>query len=393
MKRLSFLLAGMIAGIAGLMAEQPMWSVSGTVFDFEEEAVAGAMIFAKVDTVSIGSTSDKDGNFFLEFPPTDSLYIKAVMTGYKPKEEKIKIAGKNTEIDIVFDERSTKLEEVTVSCENAFVSDNGIKFYPTGYQKSASDDAYSLLNSMQLPGFDIDRHTGAANTRSGSVSYFIEGHPASDEELRSLRPKDVLRVEYYEYPLMQFNMMPNVINYVIKKYDYGGYATFSGRQSFLNENGDYRTALDGDSIDFPGFIAVGEDYTLTKSAELAKVYSGLSFFKLGEYENAISYLEQTSLSDDIMQYTVQGTIGDCYVQLGDSVEAVKYFINAAKSKNILVRPVYLVKAGLCYEAAGNYAKALEMYETVKNGKLEAQSGIPEVDNIDKYIARAAAHVE
>ena len=243
MKRLSFLLAGMIAGIAGLMAEQPMWSVSGTVFDFEEEAVAGAMIFAKVDTVSIGSSSDKDGNFFLEFPPADSLCIKAVMTGYKPKEEKIMIAGKSTEIDIVFDERSTKLEEVTVSCENAFVSDNGIKFYPTGYQKSASDDAYSLLNSMQLPGFDIDRHTGAANTRSGSVSYFIDGHPASDEELRSLRPKDVLRVEYYEYPLMQFNMMPNVINYVMKKYDYGGYTTFSGRQSFLNENGDYRTSI------------------------------------------------------------------------------------------------------------------------------------------------------
>lgn len=169
-------------------------------------------------------------------------------------------------------------------------------------------------------------------------------------------------------------------------------AVMSVGQTYF-QNGDYRTALDGDSIDFPGFIAVGEDYPLTKSANLAKVYSGLSFFKLGEYENAISYLEQTSLSDDIMQYTVQGTIGDCYVQLGDSVEAVKYFINAAKSKNILVRPVYLVKAGLCYEAAGNYAKALEMYETVKNGKLEAQSGIPEVDNIDKYIARAAAHVE
>ena len=261
MKRLSFLLAGMIAGIAGLMAEQPMWSVSGTVFDFEGEAVAGAMIFAKVDTVSIGSTSDKDGNFFLEFPPADSLCIKAVMTGYKPKEEKIMIAGKSTEIDIVFDERSTKLEEVTVSCENAFVSDNGIKFYPTGYQKSASDDAYSLLNSMQLPGFDIDRHTGAANTRSGSVSYFIDGHPASDEELRSLRPKDVLRVEYYEYPLMQFNMMPNVINYVMKKYDYGGYTTFSGRQSFLNENGDYRTSIRYDKKKMSYTVVLNGDYS------------------------------------------------------------------------------------------------------------------------------------
>lgn len=157
--------------------------------------------------------------------------------------------------------------------------------------------------------------------------------------------------------------------------------------------GNYQTALDGDSIEFPGFIALGEEYSLTKSANLAKVYSGLAFFKLGEYENAKDYLEQVSLSDEVLKYTVQGTIGDCYVQLGDSVAAIKYFINAAKSKNILVRPVYLVKAGLCYEAAGNYAKALEMYETVKNGKLASQSGIPEVDNIDKYIARASANVK
>ncbi len=159
------------------------------------------------------------------------------------------------------------------------------------------------------------------------------------------------------------------------------------------ETGDYRAALDGDSIDYPGFIAIGEDYSFTKSGKLAKVYSGLSFYRLGEYENAISYLENVNLSDDILKYTVPGTIGDCYVQLGDNMKAVKYFIDAAKSKNILIRPVFLVKAGLCYEAEGNYAKALEMYQTVKNGKIDAQNGIPEVDNIDKYIERVKPYVK
>lgn len=155
------------------------------------------------------------------------------------------------------------------------------------------------------------------------------------------------------------------------------------------QNGDYRTALNGDSIDFNGFIALNEEYGITKSGKLALAYAGLSHYKLGEYEEAIDCLERVSLNDDVLQYTVQGTIGDSYVQLGDSVSAIKYFINAAKSKNILVRPVYLVKAGLCYEAAGNKAKALEMYKTVKDGKIEAQNGIPEVDNIDKYISRVS----
>ena len=61
MKRLSFFLAGIIAGIAGLMAEQPMWSVSGTVFDFEGRTVPGAAIFAKADTVTYGMTTGSEG--------------------------------------------------------------------------------------------------------------------------------------------------------------------------------------------------------------------------------------------------------------------------------------------------------------------------------------------
>lgn len=241
MKRLSFFLASMIAGIAGLMAEQPMWSVSGTVFDFEGRAVPGAAIFAKADTVAYGMTTGSEGEFEMLFEPTDSVYLKVTMTGYKPVERRIRTEKEKTEIDIVLEDRTAKLDEVTVEADMAETTRGGMKYYINSYQREASNDAYTLLNSMNIPGIDVDRRSGKASTATGeAITYYIDGHPTSDMELRAIRPKDVLRVEFYDYPLPQFDMKRPVINYVMKKYEYGGYVSLSGTQGFLNENGDYR---------------------------------------------------------------------------------------------------------------------------------------------------------
>ena len=241
MKRLSFLLAGIIAGIAGLMAEQPMWSVSGTVFDFEGRAVHGAAIFAKADTVAYGMTTGSEGEFEMLFEPTDSVYLKVTMTGYKPVERRIRTEKEKTEIDIVLEDRTAKLDEVTVEADMAETTRGGMKYYINSYQREASNDAYTLLNSMNIPGIDVDRRSGKASTATGeAITYYIDGHPTSDMELRAIRPKDVLRVEFYDYPLPQFDMKRPIINYVMKKYEYGGYVSLSGTQGFLNENGNYR---------------------------------------------------------------------------------------------------------------------------------------------------------
>lgn len=241
MKRLSFFLAGIIAGIAGLMAEQPMWSVSGTVFDFEGRAVPGAAIFAKADTVTYGMTTGSEGEFEMLFEPTDSVCLKVTMTGYKPVERRIRTEKEKTVIDIVLEDRAATLDEVTVEADMAETTRGGMKYYINAYQREASNDAYTLLNSMNIPGIDVDRRSGKASTATGeAITYYVDGHPASDMELRAIRPKDVLRVEFYDYPLPQFDMKRPIINYVMKKYEYGGYVSLSGTQGFLNENGDYR---------------------------------------------------------------------------------------------------------------------------------------------------------
>lgn len=159
-----------------------------------------------------------------------------------------------------------------------------------------------------------------------------------------------------------------------------------GQELFAAEN--YEVALNGDSVDFDGLLYLNDNYGITKSGKLAAAYIGLSYYKLGDYDSAIEYLKEYNGKDAVLKYTVAGTIGDCYVQKGDAKSAINYFLDAAKAENMLIKPVYKVKAGLAYESLGEYDKALKLYQEVKADAEASQRGIPEVDDIDKYITSA-----
>ena len=151
----------------------------------------------------------------------------------------------------------------------------------------------------------------------------------------------------------------------------------------------YEKAINGDSIEFIGFAAAADEYSITKSGNLAKAYAGLSYFKLADYDNAISYLEGFSASDNILQYTVKSTLGDCYAFKGDTEKAISCYKKAAKAENILVASAALMKVGRAYESLGDFASAESAYKEIKTrfeGKL---TGITDIDEIDKYIESAS----
>ena len=153
--------------------------------------------------------------------------------------------------------------------------------------------------------------------------------------------------------------------------------------------GQYEKAINGDSIEFIGFAAAADEYSITKSGNLAKAYAGLAYFKLADYDNAISFLKDFSASDNIFQYTVKATLGDCYAMKGDTEEAISCYKKAAKSENILVVSSSLMKLGRAYESLGDYAKALDAYKELKSRCEGKITGITDIDEIDKFIENAA----
>jgi tetratricopeptide (TPR) repeat protein len=158
---------------------------------------------------------------------------------------------------------------------------------------------------------------------------------------------------------------------------------------FYYAAGQYEKAINGDSIEFIGFAAAADEYSITKSGNLAKAYAGLAYFKLADYDNAISFLKDFSASDNILQYTVKATLGDCYAMKGDTEEAISCYKKAAKSENILVVSSSLMKLGRAYESLGDYAKALDAYKELKSRCEGKITGITDIDEIDKFIENAA----
>lgn len=145
-------------------------------------------------------------------------------------------------------------------------------------------------------------------------------------------------------------------------------------------------AINGDGVNY-GFIDIIDEYSGTKTANLAHYYLGISYLRIGAYEDAIEQLKAFS-SDDIMISSIAiGAIGDAYMELGNVDDAISYYEKAAKNnENELTTPMYLFKAGLAYEEKGDYAKAFDKYTTIKKDFSDSSEG----RTIEKYLARAEA---
>lgn len=156
---------------------------------------------------------------------------------------------------------------------------------------------------------------------------------------------------------------------------------FAAEQYF--EQDAFEKALNGDG-QYIGFVDIINEYGITKAANLANYYAGISFLKTGEYQKAIDYLSDFSSDDAMVAPMAIGGIGDAYMELGDTDKAIGYYLDAAKeSNNDFTAPLFYMKAALSYETQNNNAKALEIYKKIKENYPNSQ----EYQDIERYISR------
>jgi tetratricopeptide (TPR) repeat protein len=152
------------------------------------------------------------------------------------------------------------------------------------------------------------------------------------------------------------------------------------------ETDSFNLALYGDG-NYSGFIEIIQDYGLTKAANLSQYYAGISYLRLGEYEDALDYLRKFRSSDKMVAPIAEGAKGDACVELGEMEKGLDYYLKAAKkSKNNFTTPIYLVKAAQVYEHLQEYNKAMDFYNQIKSDFPDYARN----NNIDKYIARLQA---
>ena len=146
----------------------------------------------------------------------------------------------------------------------------------------------------------------------------------------------------------------------------------------------FNLALHGDG-NYLGFLNIIDDYSITKSANLAYYYSGICYLHLGQFENAIEYLKKFESKDKMLAPIAYGAIGDAYLELNNMSNALNFYKKAANDFiNNFTTPIYLLKAGFVYEQLGKYDEALKVYKRIESDFPNSAEG----RQIEKYIAQA-----
>ena len=166
-------------------------------------------------------------------------------------------------------------------------------------------------------------------------------------------------------------------------------AIFAAEQYFAQ--GDFNAALYGDSASTDkysvGLLKVIDKYGSTKAGKRAKYEAAICYLRLGQYQDALKYLDKYNGKDQLTPVFDEMLKGDAEAEQGNAAAAIKHYEKAAKmDSNPITAPFALFKAGVCHLMNNDNAKAVECFKSVKNDYPESAF----FAEMDGFIAYAEA---
>ncbi|TGY75099.1 hypothetical protein [Lepagella muris] len=127
------------------------------------------------------------------------------------------------------------LEEVTVTPHQQTDSLRRTSYIPDRNALKSSQNGIDLLNRMGVPQIEIDPVTKTIQAvGGGDVAIFIDYIPANKDDLSNMLTADVRRVDYYDHPSdPRFLNNTRVLNFIMRRYNYGGYVKLNAGEDFL----------------------------------------------------------------------------------------------------------------------------------------------------------------
>ena len=165
-------------------------------------------------------------------------------------------------------------------------------------------------------------------------------------------------VGYYYYSTAQENQAQNLM----------------GSATQLYMNGDYEKALTGSEVDFSvGFEQIIDNYSITNAANLARYYAAVCEYKLGNTQQALTYIQEYDIPDGIMGVGPLSFYGVLHTELGNHSQAAQKYVEAAEwDKNDSTTPYNYLEAAKAFYDADNQAEAQKYAQLIVDQYANSQ---------------------
>ena len=154
---------------------------------------ANVHLFNPADTTFIsGGVTNQNGDFVIPVDAKEVL-LKTNCIGYMPYSSVHKVGSVGT---IRIYTNAKILKEVTVEQRHVDYNGDKITAYPTSTQIKHSYDMFSLLNQQPFPGMFVDQFNRTISVFNGSPIILIDGVKRTVQDLYSIQPKNIKKIEY-----------------------------------------------------------------------------------------------------------------------------------------------------------------------------------------------------
>ena len=183
---------------AGALRAQTITIQGRVLASSDSTALVGASVglFDNKGQLTAGVSTESEGQFVLQADPQVARELRISSVGYTPIT--IEIAGDAQGVitlsTLYLSEDSQLLDQVVVQGERSRV--DKMLLFPKQAELARSQDFLSLLQTMHLRGLTIDLMNKQATIRGGAVQWQIDGVPRTIEDVQSIDPERILRIEY-----------------------------------------------------------------------------------------------------------------------------------------------------------------------------------------------------
>lgn len=212
--------------------------ISGKLISKEsKQKIEGqANIFLINDSAVIaGTSSDINGNFVLHHVRPGNYEIKITSIIY----DSLTIFTSNLLKDHHFGTielcpKVHSLDDINISAPaNSIVRFDRQLFFPTESNLKSSSNGVDLLDDLKIKGLEIRKDNNSiVGERGGAIVVRINGAPANQKELLSIDPKDVIRIEYHDFPSLRYGSAEGVVDLIVKRKETGGQIAWNSRNTF-----------------------------------------------------------------------------------------------------------------------------------------------------------------